>query len=90
MDTRRGWTCYRVVPRSAPTPTGQVLYVHGGGFIGQILPMHWSLIAKIANEGPAEVSVPIQQGGEPAKVLEEKYIANALANGSARFEWVVL
>src|ERR1700688_1174737 len=59
VDTRHGWTCYRVVARNAPTPTGQVLYLHGGGFIGQILPMHWSLIAKIANEGPAEVTVPI-------------------------------
>jgi acetyl esterase/lipase len=59
VDTRHGWTCYRVVPRNAPTPTGQVLYVHGGGFIAEILPMHWSLIAKIANEGPAEVTVPI-------------------------------
>jgi acetyl esterase/lipase len=59
VDTRHGWTCYRVVPRTAPTPTGQVLYLHGGGFIGEILPMHWALIAKIANGGPAEVTVPI-------------------------------
>jgi acetyl esterase/lipase len=59
VDTRQCWTCYRVVPRSAPTPTGQVLYVHGGGFISEILPMHWSLIAKITNKGPAEVTVPI-------------------------------
>jgi acetyl esterase/lipase len=59
VDTRHGWTCYRVVPRNAPKPTPQVLYVHGGGFIGEILPMHWSLIAKLANDGPAEVTVPI-------------------------------
>jgi acetyl esterase/lipase len=59
VDTRHAWTCYRVVPRNAPTPTPQVLYVHGGAFIGEILPMHWSLIAKLANDGPAEVTVPI-------------------------------
>ena len=59
VDTREGWTCYRVVPRHAPKPTQQVLYLHGGGFIGEILPMHWSLIAKLANQGPAEVTVPI-------------------------------
>lgn len=59
VDTQHGWTCYRVVPRNAPKPTPQVLYVHGGGFIGEILRMHWSLIAKIANDGPAEVTVPI-------------------------------
>jgi acetyl esterase/lipase len=59
VDTRRGWTCYRVVPRNAPKPTQRVLYVHGGGFIHEIIPLHWSLIAKIANKGPAEVTVPI-------------------------------
>jgi acetyl esterase/lipase len=59
VDSRHSWTCYRVVPRNAPKPTPQVLYVHGGAFIGEILPMHWSLIAKLANVGPAEVTVPI-------------------------------
>jgi acetyl esterase/lipase len=59
VDTRHSWTCYRAVPRNPPKPTPQVLYVHGGAFIGEILPMHWSLIAKLANDGPAEVTVPI-------------------------------
>ena len=59
VDTRHGWTCYTAVPRNAPAPTPQVLFVHGGGFIHEIIPMHWSLIAKIANKGPAEVTVPI-------------------------------
>jgi epsilon-lactone hydrolase len=59
VDTRHGWTCYTVVPRNAPKPTQQVLYVHGGGFIREIIPMHWSLIAKIATKAPAEVTAPI-------------------------------
>jgi acetyl esterase/lipase len=59
VDTRHSWTCYLVAPRNAPKPTPQVLYVHGGSFIGEILPMHWSLIAKLANGGPAAVTVPI-------------------------------
>jgi acetyl esterase/lipase len=59
VDTRHGWTCYRVVPRNAPKPAPEVLYVHGGGFIREIVPMHWSLIAKLATKGPAEVTVPI-------------------------------
>jgi acetyl esterase/lipase len=46
VDTRQRWTCYRVVPRNTPKPTPKVLYVHGGVFIGEILPMHRSLIAK--------------------------------------------
>jgi acetyl esterase/lipase len=59
VGTRHDWTCYSVVPQNSPAPTQQVLYVHGGGFIAEILPMHWSLIAKMATKGPAEVTVPI-------------------------------
>jgi len=59
VETRHGWTCYSVVPPNAPKPTQQVLYVHGGGFIREIIPMHWSLIAKIATKVPAEVTAPI-------------------------------
>lgn len=59
VDTRHGWACYSVVPRNAPKPTQQVLYVHGGGFVREISSMHWSLIAKFATKAPAEVTVPI-------------------------------
>jgi acetyl esterase/lipase len=59
VDTRQCWTRYTAVPRNAPKPTQQVLYLHGGGFIREIIPMHWSLIAKLATKGPAEVTVPI-------------------------------
>jgi acetyl esterase/lipase len=58
-DTRHGWTCYGVIPRNSPKPTEQVLFVHGGGFIAEIVPLHWSFIAKMATRGPAEVTVPI-------------------------------
>jgi len=59
VDTRHGWDCYGVVPLDSPKPAQQVLYVHGGGFISEISPVHWSFIAKIANGAPAEVTVPI-------------------------------
>ena len=59
VDTRHGWTCYSVVPRNSPKPTEQVIYVHGGGFIAEIVPLHWSFIAKMATKGRAEVTVPI-------------------------------
>lgn len=58
-DTRHGWTCYSVVPQNSPKPTAQVLYVHGGGFIAEIVRVHWSFIAKMATRGPVEVTVPI-------------------------------
>jgi acetyl esterase/lipase len=69
VDTRHGWTCYRVVPRNAPKPTPQVLYVHGGAFIGEILPMHWSLIATIGIRGPSQDSVPIYPLARTARRL---------------------
>jgi PAS domain S-box-containing protein len=50
----------------------------------------YSRLQEVIGKRPAEVSAPIQPGGERAERLERKYIAHALSNGSARFEWVVL
>ena len=44
----------------------------------------------IRGKHPAELSAPVQPGGERAEVLAQKQITNALVNGSARFEWMVL
>jgi PAS domain S-box-containing protein len=50
----------------------------------------YSILEDLIGKHPAELSAPIQPGGERAEVLARKYIASALANGSARFEWMVL
>ena len=50
----------------------------------------YSGLEEVIGKHPDEVSAPIQPGGERAEALVKKYIANALENGSARFEWVVL
>jgi PAS domain S-box-containing protein len=50
----------------------------------------YSKLEEVIGKHPADVSAPIQQAGEPAKELEKKHIAAALAHGSARFEWIVL
>ena len=50
----------------------------------------YSSLQEVIGKSPAEVSTPIQPGGERAETLERRYIAHALSNGSARFEWVVL
>jgi PAS domain S-box-containing protein len=50
----------------------------------------YSRLEEVIGKHPAEISAPIQPGGERAETLERNYIANALANGSARFEWIVL
>jgi PAS domain S-box-containing protein len=50
----------------------------------------FSSLEEVIGKHPADVSLPIQPCGEHAKVLERRYIANALANGSARFDWIVV
>src|SRR5262249_48312111 len=44
---------------------------------------------EIIGKHPAEISAPIQPNGERAEVLAEKYVAEALSKGSARFEWLI-
>jgi PAS domain S-box-containing protein len=50
----------------------------------------YSRLEEVIGKHPAEISAPIQPGGERAETLERKHIANALVDGSARFEWIVL
>ncbi len=44
----------------------------------------------VKGKHPAELSAPIQPGGERAEVLAQRHINNAMVNGSDRFEWMVL
>jgi PAS domain S-box-containing protein len=50
----------------------------------------YSQLEEVVGKHPADVSALIQPGGKPAKELEKKHIATALAHGTARFEWIVL
>jgi len=50
----------------------------------------YSALEEVVGKHPAELSAPIQPGGLPAEALARKYLTDALAEGSARFEWVVL
>ena len=50
----------------------------------------YSSLEEVIGKHPAELSAPIQPGGERADALARKHIANAIADGSARFEWIVL
>src|SRR3981081_1688259 len=50
----------------------------------------YSSVEDVIGKHPAEVSAPIQPGGERAEALAANHIANARTKGSARFEWMVL
>jgi len=52
------WPVYTIAPVHG-TPTGSVVYVHGGGWVNQIAGQHWHLAAQIAAEANTTVTVPI-------------------------------
>ncbi len=54
----RGWPLYAITP-VGPTPTGTVIYAHGGGWVNEIAVQHWQLCAQIAAEAASTVLVPI-------------------------------
>ncbi|AWZ08512.1 esterase [Streptomyces sp. ICC4] len=51
------WPVYDVSPLGAE-PTAKVLYVHGGGYIHELVRPHWSLIRKLVTQARARVVVP--------------------------------
>lgn len=52
------WPMYTLTP-SAGAPTGNVVYLHGGGWVNEIAVQHWQLVAQIAVESATTVTVPI-------------------------------
>ena len=51
-----GWPVYTVTPASF---SRTVVYLHGGCYVFEIDPVHWTLIGKIAAEASVRVVVPI-------------------------------
>jgi PAS domain S-box-containing protein len=75
--------------------TSQAVVLHDENGIFEANPswlrlLGYSRLEDLIGKHPAELSAPIQPGGERAETLAKKYIANALADGSARFEWIML
>ena len=61
MERVGNWPVYTVVPAGAASTDvrGSVVYVHGGGWVNEIVGQHWQLIAQIAVETRTTVVVPI-------------------------------
>ncbi|MET4053564.1 acetyl esterase/lipase [Frigoribacterium sp. PvP054] len=55
---RGGWPVYSVTRRNGASH-GTVVYVHGGGWVGEIVSQHWHLAAQLAAEVGATVVLPI-------------------------------
>ncbi|MFE2547034.1 alpha/beta hydrolase fold domain-containing protein [Streptomyces sp. NPDC059355] len=51
------WPVYDASPRGIE-PTAQVLYMHGGGYIDELVRPHWSMIRTLVTQARARVVVP--------------------------------
>jgi acetyl esterase/lipase len=72
VSRHRGWPLYEITPRRE-TPSGTVIYAHGGGWVNEIAVQHWALCARIAAEAACTVLVPIYPlipVGTAAEVVE--------------------
>jgi monoterpene epsilon-lactone hydrolase len=65
-----GFDCYTVAPRNRAAQRSAV-YLHGGAYLSEIAPQHWSLISRLADAG-VRVEVPIY-GLAPQHTYREAY-----------------
>ncbi|RFA10689.1 esterase [Subtercola boreus] len=56
--TDLSWPVYTISPLTG-APDGCVVYVHGGGWVNEIVSQHWQLAAQIAAESGTTVILPI-------------------------------
>ena len=45
-----GWPVYYTAPSSGHEGCNYVMFLHGGGFINEIVPAHWRLIGQMTRE----------------------------------------
>ncbi|MEV0923220.1 alpha/beta hydrolase [Brachybacterium paraconglomeratum] len=80
----RGWDVHTVSPTEAPSQ-GTVIYLHGGGWMNEAAPQHWSLVQQVAREASVDVVLPVyplvQSGGNAETVTP---IVAELARDAAR------
>lgn len=72
VGTRRigGFDCHTVTPRGSRTARA-ALYLHGGAYISEISPQHWTLISRMADAG-VRVEVP-SYGLAPQHTYRDAY-----------------
>ncbi|MPQ96509.1 alpha/beta hydrolase fold domain-containing protein [Modestobacter sp. I12A-02628] len=65
-----GFACHTVAPRGR-TASRAAVYLHGGAYISEISPQHWTLVSKLADAG-VRVEVPLY-GLAPQHTHREAY-----------------
>lgn len=54
-----GWPVYYTTPYSASGSDRYVIFLHGGGYIDEIVPGHWKIIGEMTRKGKVRCIVPI-------------------------------
>ncbi|KJC37545.1 esterase [Bradyrhizobium sp. LTSP849] len=54
-----GWPVYYTAPSSGHEGCNYVMFLHGGGFINEIVPAHWRFIGQMTRKGRVVCVVPI-------------------------------
>ena len=54
-----GWPVYHTVPSASHETGNHVLFLHGGGYINEIVGAHWRLVGYLTRNAPARCVVPI-------------------------------
>jgi acetyl esterase/lipase len=52
-------TLYVMEPKQTPTSKKHILFLHGGGFVYEIISFHWKFLAKLAGELNCTITIPI-------------------------------
>jgi epsilon-lactone hydrolase len=58
FESRGHWPVYHVAPSFAE-PGSRVVFLHGGGYVDEIVPAHWRFVGHLAREARARCVVPI-------------------------------
>jgi len=54
-----GWPVYYTAPSSGSGNNNYVVFLHGGGYIDEIVPGHWKIIGEMTRKGKVQCIVPI-------------------------------
>ncbi|KAF9773159.1 hypothetical protein IL306_009065 [Fusarium sp. DS 682] len=64
------YVVYIVSPKTETPTRGRILYLHGGGFVFDITPQHWEIVAQLARRLNATVTVPIYPLGPETSLMK--------------------
>ena len=64
-----GYRVYTVSPKTGASVDATILYIHGGGFIFDMTPTHWGLIAALTKRLGATIIIPLYPLGPETQLL---------------------